>query len=101
MAARDSWPAPPAYYRDAKRRRPPKPPDGEIQMFGIKRPALGTKPPVAELEEQLYTAATEAESLSELRRLNRSTLDAFLGLLRTAQEAPTQCADEGALRPPV
>mgnify|MGYP006109341951 CR=1 FL=1 len=90
------WPAPPAaYYKDGKKRKPPPVPDDAFQMYGLKRPALGEMPPAAALEEQVYTASTEKEALVELRRLNRSTLSAFLGLLRTMHESST-CAADGA-----
>ena len=93
-----TWPEPPAYYRDPrKRKRPPPPPDGtEVQMYGLKRPALGAKPPPAALEEQVYSASTDAEALVELRRLNRSSLAAFLELLQSMQAEPTQCSTSGA-----
>ena len=94
--ATSSWPAPPDYYRSSKKRAPPPVPAGSFQLYGLKREALGTKAPVAELEEQVYSASDDAEALVELRRLNRSTLEAFLELLRTMQRSPTQCAADVA-----
>jgi hypothetical protein len=60
-------------------------------MYGVVRPGLGSLPQLPALEEQLYSATTEAERVPELRRLNNELLDAFLALLRKMQEAPTQC----------
>ena len=96
--ATSAWPAPPAYYRESKRRPPPPVPAGPFQLYGVRREPLGAKAPVAELEEQVYAAADGSEALVELRRLNRSTLQAFLQLLRTMQRAPTQCASDGERR---
>lgn len=83
------WPAPPAYYREPLR-APPAPPSGEYRMYGITRPALGSLPPQPPLDEQLYSASTELEAISELRRLNRTLLSKFVTMLRTMQDAPTQ-----------
>lgn len=88
--AASAWPAPPRFYLEP-RRAPPAPPAGEFQMYGVVRPAVGTLPPVPALEEQLYQAETEAEAITELRRLNRTLLSTFLELLRSMQETPTKC----------
>lgn len=70
-------------------------------MYGLKRPALGSRPPQAALEEQVYSASNDAEALVELRRLNRSTLSAFRELLRILQEAPTESAPNSTRTLPI
>ena len=87
-----SWPAPPKYYKEPPRAPPAPPADGETyQIYGVVRPGLGSLPELPGLEEQLYTATTEAEGVPELRRLNDELLNSFLKLLRMMQETPTQC----------
>ena len=98
-AASSIWPEPPAYYRNPKKRKPPRPPpDGaEVQMYGRKMPAIGKLPPTEPLEGQLYSASPDDVAvISELRRLNRDTLSAYLALLHKMQEAPTAAGAEFA-----
>ena len=88
-----TWPAPPPYYLEP--RRPPPPPiEGPFTTYGVQRPAIGSLPPVAPLDEMLYDAS--AEPCGELRKLNRNSLRTFLELLQTLQDAPSQSDDKGA-----
>ena len=66
-------------------------------MYGRKMPAIGKLPPTEPLEGQLYSASPDDVAvISELRRLNRDTLSAYLALLHKMQEAPTAAGAEFA-----
>jgi hypothetical protein len=66
-------------------------------MFGVMRQPLGSLPPQAQLEQQVYQAESESDAIGELQRLNRALLTSFLELLRATQTRPTLCCNDGEL----